>query len=48
MFQKSDIADDVRRAVIAKKNSMFYRIKNNEIEIVSFFANRKNPQILDM
>jgi len=35
---------NVRKAVIKKLNTIYYRVKNNEnIEIISFFSNRKNP-----
>ncbi len=43
LFQKSNNRN-VRRAVILKLNSMYYRIKNDEtVEILSFFSNRQNP-----
>lgn len=44
VFQISDKKKDVRRAVIAKLNSIYYRINGQTIEILSFYANRKNPQ----
>lgn len=34
----------VRKAVILKYNSMYYRVKNDEIEILSFFSNRQKPK----
>jgi plasmid stabilization system protein ParE len=33
----------IRKAVILKYNSMFYILKNEEIHIISFYNNRKNP-----
>lgn len=42
LFQESDLKKNVRKAVILKYNSMYYRIKNNTIEILSFFSNRQN------
>lgn len=33
----------IRRVVIKKYNTMYYREKDNCIEILSFFSNRKNP-----
>ncbi len=47
LFQKSNIEKDVRRAVITKHNSLYYRIKNQTVEILSFFSNRKNPDKLE-
>ncbi|MEL1243671.1 type II toxin-antitoxin system RelE/ParE family toxin [Flavobacterium sp. DGU11] len=43
IFQISDIEEDIRRAVVAKYNSLYYRINDNSIEIISFYNNRKNP-----
>ena len=44
IFQKSELNDEIRRAVILKYNSLYYWEKNNRIEILSFFSNRKNPK----
>ena len=43
IFQISDIEEDIRRAVIAKYNSLYYRINSDTIEIISFYNNRKDP-----
>jgi len=32
-----------RKAVILKFNTLYYRIKNDKIEILSFFSNRQSP-----
>ena len=42
LFQKSE-TKNIRRAVVLKFNTVYYRIKNNKIEILSFFSNRQNP-----
>lgn len=34
----------IRKAVILKFNSLYYRILNDKIEIVSSFSNRQNPE----
>lgn len=35
---------NIRKAVIKKLNTIYYRVRNNEnIEVISFFSNRKNP-----
>lgn len=44
VFQVSDLRLDVRRAVVAKYNSLYYRINNDSIEILSFYNNWKNPK----
>lgn len=33
----------IRRIVIKKFNTMYYREKENTVEILSFFSNRQNP-----
>lgn len=43
IFQASEEGFHIRRVVILKLNSMYYRINNNTVEILSFFQNRKNP-----
>ena len=44
LFQTSDVKKDIRRVVIAKHNTLYYRVKNNTIEILSFFSNRQSPK----
>lgn len=44
LFQSSEIKKDLRRVIIAKYNTMYYRIKGDTIEIISFFSNRQNPK----
>jgi len=48
LFQKSSTRKDIRRAVVTKHNSLYYRNKNETIEILSFFSNRKNPNKLEL
>lgn len=43
LFQVSKKKKNVRRAVVAKFNNLYYRQKNDSIEILSFFSNRQNP-----
>lgn len=35
---------NVRKVVILKYNSMYYRVNGDAIEIISFFSNRQSPQ----
>ena len=42
LFSKSD-KKEVFRVTILKFNTMYYRIKDGTIEILSFFSNRQNP-----
>ena len=48
LFQISYAKKEIRRAVVTKHNSLYYRNKNETIEILSFFSNRKNPKELDL
>ena len=43
LFQGSKYKKGVRRVVILKYNSLYYRIVQETVEILSFFSNRKNP-----
>ncbi|MCL9810117.1 type II toxin-antitoxin system RelE/ParE family toxin [Flavobacterium luminosum] len=44
LFQKSELKDDIRRAIILTHNSLYYRFYNDQVEILSFFSNRQNPK----
>lgn len=33
----------IRKVVIAKFNTLYYKIENEKIEIISFFSNRQDP-----
>lgn len=43
LFPASDIKD-IRKVVIKKYNTMYYRILEDKVEILSFFSNRQNPK----
>jgi len=44
LFQVSDVKKEIRRAVVLTYNTLYYRILNNDVEIISFFSNRQNPR----
>ncbi len=44
MFPESSRRKGVRRAVILRFNSLYYRVKDRQIEILSFFSNRQDPK----
>lgn|SRR5690606_27731233 len=44
LFQTSKEKKDVRRAVILTYNSLYYRTKENVVEILSLFDTRQNPK----
>lgn len=41
MYQVSEKGKDIRQAVIMKHNTMYYRIIDDSIQILSFFSNRQ-------
>lgn len=43
IFPKSDNLD-VYKVVILKFNTMYYQVKNENVEILSFFSNRQSPK----
>jgi plasmid stabilization system protein ParE len=43
IFSESEKKKGVRRAVILKLNSLYYRINESQIEVLAFHANRKRP-----
>lgn len=43
LFQESNLKGGVRKAVILKFNSMYYRVNHHTVEILSFFSNRQDP-----
>ena len=44
LFQMSKEKKGVRRAVIMKYNSLYYRVIDRRVEILTFFSNRQNPK----
>lgn len=43
IFQSSQKKKDIRRAVILSLNSLYYRVSEDHVEILSFYGNRQNP-----
>ena len=44
IFQASEKKKDIRRAVILSFNTLYYRVSEDKVEILSFFGNRQNPK----
>lgn len=42
IFPQSD-EKNIHRAVILKFNTMYYRVRNKNVEVLSFFSNRQSP-----
>lgn len=47
-FPKSNFKIDIRRAVVNKQNSLYYRKKENTVEILRLFDNRKDISSLEL
>jgi plasmid stabilization system protein ParE len=48
MYPTFDIKRDIRRCVISKQTSFFYRISDKRIEIISFRGSLINPKNLNL
>jgi len=44
IFPASTKRKNIRRVVILRFNTMYYRVRENKIEILSFFSNRQDPR----
>ena len=44
LFQASSHKKEIRRVIILTYNTLYYRVKNDQIEIISFFSNRQSPK----
>ena len=48
LFPKSEIFYEVRRSVLNKQTSIYYKFENDTVKILYIFDNRKNPDKLDL
>ena len=39
---------NIRKCILSKQTILFYRIKKNEVDLVTFRDNRKNPKTLKL
>lgn len=46
MFPASKLRKDVRKAVITKHNSVYYRYNKKQVQLLHFWDNRQNPKSL--
>lgn len=44
-FQQVDIKNKTRKIVILKYNTLYYEVRENQVEILSFFSNRKEIKL---
>lgn len=47
LYPSSDKFPTIRKAVITKQTSLFYRITYAEIQLLHFWDNRRNPDTLE-
>ncbi|TVR39277.1 MAG: type II toxin-antitoxin system RelE/ParE family toxin [Cryomorphaceae bacterium] len=43
IFQRSLKHKDIRKCVLSKQTSLYYRVRKNQIELITLFDNRQNP-----
>lgn len=43
LFPASLSRKDLRKAIVARFNSLYYRINKDSVEVLSFFSNRQDP-----
>jgi plasmid stabilization system protein ParE len=46
LFAKSDKSEVIRKSVLSRQTTIYYRIINYEIHIITLFDNRQNPNKL--
>lgn len=43
IFPEYEVDSGIRRVVVAKHNTLYYRLNGTNLEIMSFFSNRQDP-----
>jgi plasmid stabilization system protein ParE len=46
MFANSELKIEVRKCLITKHNALYYKVKNDEVEIITIHDTRKDPKSL--
>lgn len=46
LFQASPNSNELRRCILSKQTTIYYKIKNRQIYIVTLFDNRQDPKKL--
>jgi plasmid stabilization system protein ParE len=46
LFAQSDHSKGIRKSVLSKQTTIYYRIAVDEIRIITLFDNRQNPDII--
>lgn len=45
-FPSSVLKRDIRKCVVSKQTTLYYRTKKNEIEVIAIFDSRRDPKEL--
>jgi len=48
LYPKVDKQKNIYRCVVVTQVSLYYRIKANQIELITFWDNRQNPELLKL
>lgn len=48
MYASSDLKVEIRKCIITKHNALFYRVRHDEIEIITIHDTRKDPKSLKL
>lgn len=48
IFPLSVSKKGIRRVVVMSLNTLYYRVENDKVEILSFFSNRQNPKKINL
>ncbi|QLE03123.1 type II toxin-antitoxin system RelE/ParE family toxin [Galbibacter sp. BG1] len=43
LFPRSKVKNSIRKAVVDRNNTLYYRTNSNSVEIISLFSNKKAP-----
>ena len=46
LFATSEKSNELRRSVLSRQTTLYYRIKDCEVQIITLFDNRQNPNKL--
>lgn len=46
LFAESEKSNSLRKSVLSRQTTIYYRIKDDEIRIITLFDNRQNPEKL--
>jgi len=48
LFPKINEEEKIRKCVIVKQVSLFYKIKEHQVDLIAFWDNRQNPENIEL